>query len=281
MHVRLISYATPEYYNNQKRLQDSAKRTGFNNVICYRERDLRNTQFYCDNAQILWHKKGSGFWLWKPHLILQNLSALSDGDVVIYADCSVVILRDLLPLIDLCLSREGILLFRNHGLKNHCWTKRDCFVLMGCDSDLYYEAEQVKGTICLFAKSKKAVMFVKEWLYYAQIPEVLTDAPNTRGLPNLPGFVAHRHDQSILSLLTIKWNLEVFRDPSQEGNHMKLVEYRHPGEYIAEPYNQHPLANSSYGTLITIDRDRHNSIVKKLYFRAHRIVADWHRRQSL
>jgi hypothetical protein len=43
--------------------------------------------------------------------------------------------------------------------------------------------------------------FVEMWLDACTDARVLTDAPNTCGQPNLPGFVEHRHDQSVLSVL--------------------------------------------------------------------------------
>jgi len=38
------------------------------------------------------------------------------------------------------------------------------------------------------------------------------------GKPNYKEFIDHRHDQSIFSVLTKKYNLLAYRDPSQWGN---------------------------------------------------------------
>ena len=43
----------------------------------------------------------------------------------------------------------------------------------------------------------------------------LTDMPNIHGLPNLPDFVEHRHDQSVLTILAKQQGVAIFRDPSQ------------------------------------------------------------------
>jgi hypothetical protein len=45
-------------------------------------------------------------------------------------------------------------------------------------------------------------------------PAVLTDAPNVCGLPNLEGFVEHRHDQSVLTIMAQRWGIRTFRAPS-------------------------------------------------------------------
>jgi hypothetical protein len=59
-----------------------------------------------------------------------------------------------------------------------------------------------------------------EFLNYAQDERLLTDMENQLGYPNYEGFHEHRHDQSILSLLSKKYGLMAFRDPSQFGNQM-------------------------------------------------------------
>jgi hypothetical protein len=43
--------------------------------------------------------------------------------------------------------------------------------------------------------------FVWTWLDYCADPRGLTDHPNELGPPDLPGFIEHRHDQSVLSVL--------------------------------------------------------------------------------
>ena len=44
--------------------------------------------------------------------------------------------------------------------------------------------------------------------------------PNSEGFPNYKGFKGHRHDQSILTNLSIKYNI-----PSIYINNIKLVEF--------------------------------------------------------
>ena len=39
--------------------------------------------------------------------------------------------------------------------------------------------------------------------------------------PNHEGFVENRHDQTVLSLLSKKWNIDVYRDPAPYGLDMK------------------------------------------------------------
>ena len=103
----------------------------------------------------------------------------------------------------------------NH--RNSVWTKRDCFVLMKCDSAKYWEGEQAGAFFQVYRKTTDSVSFVREWFDFCQNKRILIDVPNMCGLPNLPGFRDHRHDQSVLSLLAVKHNIELFPDPTQYG----------------------------------------------------------------
>jgi hypothetical protein len=64
---------------------------------------------------------------------------------------------------------------------------------------------------------------VNELLHYAQDERIITDLENQCGYSNYPEFQEHRHDQSIFSLLTKKYDLVAYRDPSQWGNGVKQL----------------------------------------------------------
>jgi hypothetical protein len=127
---------------------------------------------------------------------------------------------------------------------------------MSADEPAYYEAQMVDASFVVLMKTPHACAFAAEWFEKCQDRRLLTDEPNTCGLPDLPGFVDHRHDQSVLSLLARRENSELFRHPSQFGNHAKLPEYRERGEWTAAPYANEPSGNSPYGTLLNHHRGR-------------------------
>jgi len=101
---------------------------------------------------------------------------------------------------------------------NAKWTKRDAFVLMGCDEEKYYNANQYLGGFQIYKKTDRTMVFVKEMLKYSQDERIITDLPNTCNLPNLPQFREHRHDTSVLSLMATKYGIKGHRDPSQFGD---------------------------------------------------------------
>ena len=115
----------------------------------------------------------------------------------------------------------------------------------------YHEAFITFAGIQIYQKNHPSKSFLHELLYYSTIhDEILTDAPNTCGKPNLDGFIEHRHDQSILTLLKEKHGIEGFRSPTQFGNHLKMKEFRVDGEWLQTEYLDCPFINSPYGTLL-------------------------------
>ena len=103
------------------------------------------------------------------------------------------------------------------------YTKRDAFVLMECDSERYSNSNQILASFSLWKKSDFTLKFVNDWLQYAQNERIITDIKNDCGFPDFDEFIDHRHDQSIFSLLSKKYDLKVYRNPSEHGNEYKAV----------------------------------------------------------
>lgn len=268
----LISYASSEFYESQKRLNASALQFGVDKVSSFNNNFLMKTEFYKNNKHILKLRRGSGYWLWKPFIILDYLNQIDDGDLLIYADSGIEVVADLAPLIELCIKQQGILLFKVHGgHPNRKWTKRDCFALMNCDTEYYWNAEQVNASFQIYLKNTASIKFLQDYLYYCQQINILTDLPNISRLDNHPEFVDHRHDQSVLSLLAVKNNIETFRDPCQWGNHLKLPEFRIANEWLSMPYSESCL-NSAYPTILNHHRKRKITLLGKVKNKISKIL---------
>lgn len=256
MSVFLVNFASVEFAQSQKRLELSAKRFGVDIVASRTPEDLQKSNFFKENIGIFQQKRGFGYWLWKPFEILELLKKADENDIVVYSDAGVEIAASLEPLFQIARERQPIVAFGVHKHLNRTWTKRDCFIGLDCDSELFWNAEQWNGFFQVYRKTEMVMDFVSSWLDYCRDPRFLTDMPNQMGQENLPGFRDHRHDQSIFSLLCQKNNLEKFRDPSQWGNFLKLPDFRIEGEFHEHPYVENPMKNSPYGTLLNHHRQR-------------------------
>lgn len=277
--VSLITFATPNFYYSRATLIRSARKVGIENIKAYKSPEFIKTDFYSRNAVITTQPRGAGYWLWKPYYILEGLKSLNEGDILVYCDSGVDIIASLQPLIDIVsASKKGILLFENYQAsayfpksenleineynlytelnKNKYWAKRDAFVLMGLDEERYWNSPQVDANFQVYRKCEASMQFVEEWLNYCCNPQIITDTPNTSGLPNFPNMFNHIHDQAIISLLAEKHEIELHRCASQFGNHYKAESFRKKGEFALLPYSKKPKENSMYGTLLNHHRTK-------------------------
>lgn len=261
MKICLVSYANKEYLKKQQILNQSALKFGIEKTILYTDELLKKTSFYKRNKEVLDQPRGAGYWLWKPYVIYEVLKELDEGDILFYIDAGAEIVSNVKPLVDLCIQQKGVLLFNAINI-NKFWTKRDCFVKMGCDREKYWEHPQFMGGYQVYEKNEFSLNFVKEVLKYSQLKGILDDSLSEK--ENFIGFKEHRHDQSVLTNIAIKYGAKGFRNPSQGGNHLKKKEFRVKGEQLASPYIYSDVSdeNSNYGTIFYNKRNASNLKVK-------------------
>lgn len=217
MDVHLVGFSTPNFAKSHALLNKSARKHGIKNIINYTSDDIVGTEFYAENKAIFALKKGYGFWLWKPYIILESLKKINAGDILIYADAGVEIIENLSPVIDICQNKEDILLFHSHGSLNRHYCKRDVFTFMDCDAPPYYDEQQIQASFMLLKKTEKNVLFVEEWLNYCKNVHIIDDSPNVNGKENLAGFLRNNADQSVIACLQVKYGIKAYRNPSQQG----------------------------------------------------------------
>jgi hypothetical protein len=210
----LISFADNKYKKEQSLLSKSAlKIGGFDAVIDYGPEDIDEI-FKKENEKILQHKKGYGYWLWKPYFISKALRDISDGDYLFYCDSACYFIRNIENLIQsLEKSQQSIMAFES-GLIEIQYTKKLVFELMDCENENFKYSPHRIASFILIKKTKESEFLIHTYLELAKKYELITDSSTEI---EDPLFIEHRHDQSIWSLLTKKFKLDAFRDPSQFG----------------------------------------------------------------
>jgi hypothetical protein len=234
-----ISFANERYYRSLDLLEQTSIEIGkVDQFIAYKEEGLKADNFWQKNQFIISRPRGAGYWIWKPFLILKTFETLDEGDIVLYSDAGLKVIDNLTPLFKVTQnnSNNGKTLFKlpavdvpSHIAKT--WTKRDCFVLMNADEPKYWNANMTNGAVSLWEKNEDNITFLKEWLRYLRDSRIVTDDPNFCGKPNFMEFKDHRHDQSVLTILSIKYNFELFCDPTQFGNEER-------SKFLNSPYGQ-------------------------------------------
>jgi hypothetical protein len=216
-----INYANGRYLQAQTICSQTAKSAGFDEVISYSIGDIDN-EFFEKNKHILVQPRGAGYWLWKPYFIYKTLLNMQDGDLLVYSDSGSYYEKHITPLIDLIKKEEkGVLSFELHGLFEKTYTKRDTFILMGLDEEIYSESSQREATYIWLIKNEFTVSLIKEFLEYSQDERIITDLPSES--KNHDDFKDHRHDQSIWSLLCKKYEIPTHKLMSQWGDGMTDV----------------------------------------------------------
>jgi hypothetical protein len=213
-----VSYAHLFFAQSQRRCCETALEHGFDKSIPLGLKDIDDA-FFSANERTLSQLRGAGFWLWKPYVILMTLQSMGDSDWLMYTDAGMYFARDPWSYIlaaDERVGEQGVVAM-GRCAANKEYTKRDAFVLMGMDEPRYTDAEQITASVVVCRNTTFARSFLEEWLAYATDPRILTDLPNTQGLPNYPEFKDHRHDQSIMSLLCIRHGVPVLGDITEIG----------------------------------------------------------------
>jgi len=199
-----INYSSNGFKKSQENGLETAKKYGFI-TKGYTEKDL-DSDFIKKNDYILSQKRGAGYWLWKPYIILDMLNKIDEGDYLVYMDSGANFIGDPQNYLDM-INEKGILAF-SMIQKTSKWTKGDCFYLINGKDSLYNfsDTNQLQGTYVFFKKCTYAVDFVKKWLELCVNENIITDIPNVY-VENMYDFIDHRHDQSIFSLLCYNNNI--------------------------------------------------------------------------
>ena len=201
-----ISYGSEQYdkqleYNGKSALEIAK----VNEFYGYKPKDIDH-EFREKNKYILDKGRGNGYWLWKPYFLYKTLTEkLNYGDYLIYADAAIMYVDSAKKLVDFLKEKKlDMYLHRLPHLERQ-YTKRDAFILLGVDQPFYAETGQFNAAFQIYRKTKFTEFFLGEYLYYAQDKRIITDDSNELGVSNYEDFRDHRHDQSILSLLTKKY----------------------------------------------------------------------------
>ncbi len=164
--------------------------------------------------------RGYGYWCWKPQIILQTLADMDDGDILQYTDagCHLNIkgknrLEEYFEIA--ANSPSGILAFQTKkpdppfvydgrnllDLRDYKWTKGDLLDYFDVRyRDDIINTPTIGATIIFIRKCPASFIVIKQWLKTIQDNFALID-DTASASPNLDGFIEHRHDQSIFSLL--------------------------------------------------------------------------------
>jgi len=201
-----------DYYAAVKRLTTQVENLQlFNHIIGYTDANLRkDSKFWPQHQEFITaNKRGYGYWLWKPYLILKTLSKMEEGDVLLYADCGCEISTSKKTEINgLLQDVNEDLLYASYADTEIVWSKIDLisyFRQRYQISNVDLNSRQFQASTIMCKKCPLVMKIVNKWYKLACNYHFLDDSSSL--LTNNPSFREHRHDQSIFSLLCKNYKL--------------------------------------------------------------------------
>lgn len=255
--ICVVNFANRTYRKQQDACTRSALRYGkAERVISYTEKDLPE-DYFIDNPQVTSYGRGFGLWLWKPYLILRAMDELKDGDILFYIDSGAVFINSIDNLTPLLKdAKYGIILF-DIPLLNEDWTKGETFVYSNYSPK--ENERQIMSGMLMLRVSAQSRSIIQQWFEMCRDERLISPKFFDESIPNGPFFVAHREDQSILSIVARKNQLTVYGDPSDYGEF----------QFLYELFGRCNLINKShrpYRTIVLSNRRIDADIYKRKYY---------------
>jgi len=230
-----ITFSGNLYDKTTKIIVEDGLKYGADEVRVYDDKWLLTQPFYEQNKW-LWnhsHKRGFGWYCWKPFIVYHALQNLEDGDIVMFTDADCYPINDFSILYEQCNKDGGIMLFSN-AHQHSKWCKRDCYIVMAQDNAKYHNIQQGCARFMLFQKGKwKAIQFLMEWLTYCVNPRATTFDPSALA-EELPGMIEHRCEQAIMTNLAYKYDVKLYREADQHGNFRNEYKDLYPQLFVQD-----------------------------------------------
>jgi hypothetical protein len=197
-----LTFGDKSYERALRRIEREAVESGFfDRLIIKRPPSLGRAFWRKHGKFVAANRRGYGYWLWKPWIVLEALAACRPGETLVYADAGCTINSRGRARFDqyrrmLGEASSGVLGFRL-SLAERRFTKGDVFEAL--DAWHLQDTPQVRATIILWRSCKDSISIAREWLELSENYELISDAPSIA--PNAPDFQKHRRDQSLFSLV--------------------------------------------------------------------------------
>lgn len=207
----LITFGNDLFKNQKERIKKQAQDTGwFDRIILESPETIQNFHALHGNF-IENNKRGYGYWIWKPYIILRQLEEMNDGDFLFYIDAGSTIVPHMKHKLDAYIkvleeSNRPIMTFNDVTYPEIKFQKMAVlkrFAVEGKTLDQipdFLNSQQVESGIFMCRKCEFTMQFVQLWLDLLLEDDyrLVTDEDSNEQLPE---FIDHRHDQSILSII--------------------------------------------------------------------------------
>lgn len=216
-----------ELRRSVKRLMRQAKPFGlFTNYFAFDDKKLAQDYpfFWQEHASFIQsNKRGFGYWIWKPFLILKCLEELKEGEGLLYLDggchlnindASILKLKNYFQTAE----KTGMLVtqlydgqFGFESLTEKSWTKKELLDLLEV-SERNRSSGQFQSGIIFVINNSENRKLIASWFELSKKNNYGLLTGKSLVEQNYSTFVEHRFDQSIFSALAKNKGIAGFRD---------------------------------------------------------------------
>ena len=206
-----LSFADSRMRSALSRIADQARAMNFFDKCCVLDENGLDSDFRKKwECFLQFGVRGYGYWCWKSHIILETLSSLPDDSLLLYCDAGCHLNPQGIGRLkyyfeELKKDPLGIKAFPVYttflDAQERRWTKGDVFDFFGCrDNQDITHSNQIAATQILCRKCEAAIALLEEWSKIIETTPLLIDDSPSKSR-NLSGYIEHRHDQSLFSIL--------------------------------------------------------------------------------
>lgn len=209
----LISYGDDHYIKQRERFKASAEASAFfDDIQIFSTSDI-DPVFYKKVYEPIKFGRGGGYWIWKPYFIKRVLDTLEIDDLLVYCDIGCTInssgKQRFEEYIDILASSKTGSIDFGLSFKEYQFTKKEVFDHFGSSNEIINSTHLVGG-IQILRKCSHTIKIVNKWYDTAvNYPFLFTDE---KQIPQHPGFIAHRNDQSIFSVIRNTYGANIIPD---------------------------------------------------------------------
>ena len=199
----LLSFADSKYRPTGERLKKEAESFNmFTQINVLSEKDF--DKWYLSKYKFRLMLKGLGFWMWKSYIVQKYYQTLEADDILLYIDAGCVINNNGKTVFskyidELKENKSGFLVFQQDKIEKY-WTKADVFDYLDANNPSITNTGQIYAGCFFVKKNPIADEIIMKWYDICHNHyRLLSDNPSV--VKNPKGFIAHRYDQSIFSVL--------------------------------------------------------------------------------
>lgn len=208
--IYLLTFADGNLFEKTRNLfDDTLNILEVDKHIKYNKNKIINTNFYKKNIDIFKYKVGFGLYIWKPYIILQELTNIQYGDYIFYCDCSKYIIEgfkhSIKPLIEYMEQNKidiipGILQPKINNITSSDICINRIHHDYNFNIDNFKNSYQYTAGHIVIKKTNNSIHFIQEWLKYCQIWECIKKIKTPFGFNNC--------DMSIFNILLFIYGIK-------------------------------------------------------------------------